>query len=225
MAEGNEQITTEEGWLKRILRRFIGDDLFREVFIDSCAGALNLGLAILNGWFGFSNHSAWSQTMSFYFLVLSAVTVYVAACIGKPEGRSARSVIRRCGICIMVLGVALAVFMFLSVIGREVICFSAGIGWILTVINLTCVGLAIWFAYQYRNADWVRRAFQRVSLAGALGSLLMLEVQTVGTYGQGWDMTVVNAVETVSTVVIVSLLVVLGKSLIKKANEIEDVTH
>ena len=91
----------EEGWLKRTVHRLGSDGLFRESFFNSIGACVNLVLAIMNGINGFANHSAWSQSMSLYFLVLGLITLYMAFCLGRPQGRSARTVMRQCGVCLI----------------------------------------------------------------------------------------------------------------------------
>ncbi len=91
----------DEGWLKRTIRRLGSDDLFRESFFNRIGAGVNLVLAIMNGINGFTNHSAWSQSMSLYFLTLGLITLYMAFCLGRPQGRSARTVMRQCGVCLI----------------------------------------------------------------------------------------------------------------------------
>ena len=91
----------DEGWLKRTIRRLSSDDLFRESFFNCIGAGVNLVLAIMNGINGFTNHSAWSQSMSLYFLALGLITLYMAFCLGRPQGRSARTVMRQCGVCLI----------------------------------------------------------------------------------------------------------------------------
>ena len=91
----------DEGWLKRTIRRLGSDDLFRESFFNCIGAGVNLVLAIMNGINGFTNHSAWSQSMSLYFLTLGLITLYMAFCLGRPQGRSARTVMRQCGVCLI----------------------------------------------------------------------------------------------------------------------------
>ena len=91
----------DEGWLKRTIRRLGSDDLFRESFFNCIGAGVNLVLSVMNGINGFTNHSAWSQSMSLYFLTLGLITLYMAFCLGRPQGRSARTVMRQCGVCLI----------------------------------------------------------------------------------------------------------------------------
>ena len=223
MVKHEMEDTKEEGWLTHAIHRFGSDPLFGEIVCNSAGAVLNLVLAILNGYAGYTDHSPWSQSMAFYFLVLALMTMYVTFCIGKPENRSARTVMRQCGVCIMLLGVAIAVFMYLYVIGHELMRLSAGVAWALTVFTLVLGGLSIYNTYQYRNNDFVRHAIQRVSLAATIGSLVLLEIQLLATFGGGLDPAFVTAVETVTTLVAVALLLIFGRSLLVRADEVKDV--
>ena len=91
----------DEGWLKRTIRRLGSDDLFRESFFNCIGAGVNLVLSVMHGITGFTNHSAWSQSMSLYFLTLGLITLYMAFCLGRPQGRSARTVMRQCGVCLI----------------------------------------------------------------------------------------------------------------------------
>ena len=183
MAERDTEDAKKEGWIKHVIHRLGSDELFSEVFFNSIGAAVNLVLAVLNGFLGFTNHSAWSQSMSLYFLVLAAITIYVAFCISKPEKHFARTVMRQCGVCIVILGIAMASFMYLYVIGRELMQVSVGIAWALTILTVVLAVLAISNTYRYRKSDPVRHAFQRVSLASTIGSIVLLEIQLLGTFG------------------------------------------
>lgn len=184
---------------------------------------MNLVLAVLNGFLGFTNHSAWSQSMALYFLVLAAITMYVAFCISKPEKHFARTVMRQCGVCVVILGIAMASLMYLYVIGRELMQVSVGIAWALTILTVVLAVLAISNTYRYRKSDPVRHAFQRVSLASTIGSIVLLEIQLLGTFGGELDPALVYAVETITAVIAVALLVIFGVSLLVRANGVENV--
>ena len=89
MVKHEMEDTKEEGWLTHVIHRFGSDPLFGEIVCNSAGAVLNLVLAILNGYAGYTDHSPWSQSMAFYFLVLALMTMYVTFCIGKSENRSA----------------------------------------------------------------------------------------------------------------------------------------
>ena len=94
VAARDEEDTKKEVWLKRTVHRLFSDDLFMESCFNSIGAVVNFVLAILNGYNGIVNNNPWSLTMAFYFLVLCMITFYVAFCIGRPKGRSARTVMR-----------------------------------------------------------------------------------------------------------------------------------
>ena len=214
----------DEGWLKRTIRRLGSDDLFRESFFNCIGAGVNLVLAIMNGINGFANHSAWSQSMSLYFLTLGLITLYMAFCLGRPQGRSARTVMRQCGVCLIIVGIAMASFMYLYVIGHELMLLTAGLAWALTILTIVLAVLAVYNTYLFRKGDPVRHAFQRVTLAGSIGGIVLLEIQLLATFGGGLDPALVVAIETITAIVAVAILVIFGGSLLMKANKVEDVT-
>lgn len=217
------QDTPKQGFFKSAIHRLLHDELYLEVFCNSIGVAVNLVLAVINGISGYANHSPWSQSMAFYFLALGLLTAYVAFCIGKPKGREARTVMTQCGVCLIVLGAALASLMYLYIIGHELMQISAGLAWAITVLTLVLAVLAVLNTYRFRNADPVRHAFQRVTLSGSVGGIVLLEIQLLATFGQGLDPALTVAIETVTALVAVAVLLVFGVSLIVKAHRVEDV--
>ena len=222
MAERDTEAPREEGWLKRTVRRLGNDGLFRESFFNSIGAFVNLFLAALNGYNGFANHNPWSQSMALYFLVLGLITLYIAFCIGRPEGRSARTVMRQCGACLVILGVAMASLMYLYVMRHELMQVSAGIAWALTILTVALAALAVYNTYLLRKSNPVRHAIQRVTLAASVGGLVLLEIQLLATFAQELDPAVVVAIETVTAIVAVAILIVFGVSLLLRANGIDD---
>lgn len=222
MTERDAEVTEKEGWLKRTISRLAKDDLFRESFFSSIGAMVNLVLAITNGWAGFTDHNPWSQSMALYFLVLGLITLYMAFCIGRPEGLSARTVVKQCGVCLILLGVAIASLMYLYVLRSELMQISVGLAWAITVLTVVLAVLAIYNTYLFRKSDVVRHAFQRVTLAGSVGGIVLLEIQLLATFGQGLDPTLVTTIETVTAIVAVAILVVFGGSLLVRARGVED---
>ena len=213
----------DEGWLKRTIRRLGSDDLFRESFFNCIGAGVNLVLAIINGINGFVNHSAWSQSMSLYFLTLGLITLYMAFCLGRPQGRSARTVMRQCGVCLIIVGIAMASFMYLYVIGHELMLLTAGLAWALTILTIVLAVLAVYNTYLFRKGDPVRHAFQRVTLAASIGGIVMLEIQLLATFGGELDLALVVAIETITALIAAAILVVFGWSLIRRASSVQDV--
>ena len=224
MAERDMDDTRKEGWLKRTISRLGSDDLFRESFFNCIGAFVNLVLAVINGYSGYVGHNPWSQSMAFYFLVLGLITLYVAFCFGRPQGRSARLVMKQCGVCLIILGIAVASLMYLYIIGHELMVASVGILWAITVLTVVLAVLAIYNTYRLRGSDPVRRAFQRVTLSASIGAIGTLEIQLLATLGQGLDPTFVTAIETISALIAAALLVIFGISLLKQAKSVEDVT-
>lgn len=223
MTQHDKKDAKKEGFFKSAIRRFTGDERFREVFFNSIGTTVNLVLAAMNGYTGFADHNPWSQSMALYFLVLGLMTAYVTFCIGKPQNRSARLVMKQCGVCLIILGAAIASFMYLYVIGHELMQVTAGFAWALTILTIVLAVLAVYNTYLYRNSDPVRHGFQRVTLAASIGGIVLLEIQLLATFGGGLDPALVIAIETVSTLIAVALLVLFGGGLLVRAKSVEDV--
>ena len=222
MTERNTEGVKEEDWLKRTIGRLSSDDLFRESFFSSIGAIVNLVLAITNGCNGYVDHNPWSQSMALYYLVLGLITLYIAFCIGRPEGRSARIVIKQCGVCLVLLGVAMASLMYLYVLRHELMQISVGLAWAITILTIVLAVLAIYNTYLFRKSDVVRHAFQRVTLAGSIGGIVLLEIQLLATFGQSLGPSLVTAIETVTAIIAVALLVILGGSLLVRAHSVEE---
>ena len=225
MTERDAKDAEKGGWLKRTIRRLGSDELFLESFFNSIGAIVNLVLAVLNGYNGFANNNPWSQSMTLYYLILGLITLYIAFCIGRPEDRSARTVMRQCGFCLVLLGVAMASLMYLYVLRRELMQISAGLAWAITILTAVLAVLAVYNTYRFRKADPVRHAFQRVTLAASVGGIVLLEIQLLATFGQGLDSALVVAIETITAIVVVAILVIFGISLLVRANGVEDITQ
>lgn len=223
MTKRDAKDAEKEGWLKRTVRRLGSDELFLESFFNSIGAIVNLVLAAMNGYNGFANSNPWSQSMALYFLILGLITLYIAFCIGRPEGRSARTVMRQCGVCLVLLGVAMASLMYLYVLRRELMQLSVGLAWAITVLTVVLAVLAVYNTHRFRNSDPVRHAFQRVTLAASIGGIVLLEIQLLATFGQGLDSALVFAIETITAVIAIALLLIFGVSLLIRANKIEDI--
>ena len=225
MSETNNdtESTQKQGFFKSAIHRILNDDQYMEVFCNSIGTAVNLVLAVINGLSGYTDHNPWSQSMAFYFLVLGLMTAYVTYCIGKPEGRSARTVMKQCGVCLIILGAAIASLMYLYIIGHELMQISVGLAWAITVLTVVLAVLAVINTYKFRSSDHVRHAFQRVTLSASIGGIVLLEIQLLATFGQSLDPALIIAIETITALVAAAILVIFGASLFLKANRIEDV--
>ncbi|MDO4798805.1 MAG: hypothetical protein Q4A01_12390 [Coriobacteriales bacterium] len=223
MVGRNAEDNKKEGWLKRTLRRLSSDDLFLESCFTSFGAIVNLVLAVLNCYNGLVDHSQWSLTMALYFLILGLITLYLAFCLGRPAGRSACTVLRQCGVCLILLGIALAAFMYLYVIGRELMQLSVGLAWALTILVVVLAVLAIYNTYRFRKSDPVRHAIQRVTLSSSIGGIVTLEIQLLATFGLELDPALVFAIETITAIVAVAVLVIFGVSLLVKSNSVGNV--
>jgi hypothetical protein len=225
VAESDTEDVKKEGWLKRTIHRLFSDDLFMESCLNSIGAIVNLVLAALNGYNGFANNNPWSQSMALYFLVLGLITLYMAFCIGRPEGRSARTVMRQCGACLVILGIAMASFMYLYITRHEQMVLSVGLAWALTILVVVLAAVAVFNTYRFRKSDPVRHALQRVTLAASIGGIVMLEIQLLATFGQGLDPALVTVIEAITAIAAVALLIIFGGSLLMRSNSVEDVAR
>ena len=117
----------------------------------------------------------------------------------------------------------MASFMYLYVIGHELMLLTAGLAWALTILTIVLAVLAIYNTYLFRKGNPVHHAFQRVTLAASIGGIVLLEIQLLATFGGELDPALVVAIETITAIAAVAILIIFGGSLLMKANKVEDV--
>jgi hypothetical protein len=132
---------------------------------------------------------------------------------------------RQCGACLVILGIAMASFMYLYITRHEQMVLSVGLAWALTILVVVLAAVAVFNTYRFRKSDSVRHALQRVTLAASIGGIVMLEIQLLATFGQGLDPALVTVIEAITAIAAVALLIIFGGSLLMRSNSVEDVAR
>lgn len=201
---------------KRLVDRFLHDQPFADT-VTLCAGAFgNLALAMFNGILCGMNPSLWLGAMTAYFVALLIMSSLVAASTGSDGKLPWRVVAAVCGVVLVTLSGIVALIMCL--------CIAEGHNdappefAILALAAFTFYNsvVAIVTATKTMKGNLRQQTLLRVSMAGTIGALLILEMQMFGTYASLADPQLIVVMEAVSGAVGALLLLLMGCSLIAK---------
>lgn len=196
--------------------RFLNDQAFANL-VMLCAGAFgNLVLAVFNGALLVMDPSPWLAAMTVYFVALVIMSALVAAATGSEDKLSWRTVAAACGATLVVLAVIVAAIMYLCIVEghNDVLPEFAMI--VLAAFTFYNAIVAIITATKTRKGDLRQQTMLRVSIAGTIGALLILEMQMFGTYAYLATPQLVMITEAISGGVGTLLLLLMGCSLIAK---------
>ena len=87
----------------------------------------------------------------------------------------------------------------------------------LAAFTFVTAAIAIADAFKARNGNSYQQAFLRISIASMLGTMIILEMQMLGTFAGPADASTAFAIEVASGAAFVLLLLVMGVSLIAKS--------
>ena len=121
-----------------------------------------------------------------------------------------------CGITLIVLAVILAVIMYQCIADGHNDVFPEPAMIALAAFTFYNVIVAIINATKSRKGDLRQQTLLRVSIAGAIGALLVLEMQMLGTYAYLTDHQAAVIMEAVSGFVGTLLVLLMGCSLLTK---------
>ena len=203
----------------RLVDRFLHDPPFANL-VTLCAGAFgNLALAIYNGAMWLMNPSPWSGAMTVYFVALVIMSSLVAASTGSNGKLSWRTVATACGPTLVALAAIVAVIMYLCIVDahNDVLPEFAIIA--LAAFTFYNAIVAIVTATKTRKGDLRQQTLLRVSIAGSIGALLILEMQMFGTYADLATPQLVMVMEAISGGIGSLLLLLMGFSLLSKLRE------
>ena len=185
--------------------------------VKLCADAFgNLALAVFNGVLCLMGPSLWLGAMTIYFVALVIMSSLVAASTGRNGKLSWQVVAAACGAMLIALAVIVAIIMYLCIAEghNDVLPEIAMIA--MAVFTFYNVIVAIVNATKMRKGDLRQQTLLRVSIAGAIGALLILEMQMFGTYADLADSQIIVITEAISGGVGTLLLLMMGCSLISK---------
>ena len=196
--------------------RFLHDSNFADL-VMLCVGAFgNLALAVFNAVLWLMNPSLWLGAMTVYFVALVIMGSLVAASTGSNGRLSWRVVAAVCGVTLVVLAAIVAVIMYLCIAEGHNDALPEFAMIALAAFTFYNAVVAIISATKTRNGDLRQQTLLRVSLAGMIGAVLILEMQMFGTYAYLADPLVVIVTEAISGGVGALLLLLMGCSLIVK---------
>ncbi len=199
--------------------RFLHDPPFADLVI-LCAGAFgNLAFAVFNGVLWRMNSSMWLEAMTIYFVALVIMSSLVAASTGSGGKLPWRVTAAVCGLTLVALAVIVAVIMCLCIVEGHNDALPEFAMIAVAVFTFYNVIVAIVNATKTMRGDLRQQTLLRVSLAGAIGALLMLEMQMFGTYADLADPLLVVVMEAISGGVGVLLVLMMGCSLLAKLRD------
>ena len=182
-----------------------------------CAGAFgNLALAVFNAVQWLMNPSLWSGAMTIYFIALVIMSSLVAASTGSQGKLPWRVVAAVCGVTLVALAAIVAVIMYLCITEDHDMSLPEFAMIALAAFTFYNAVVAIVTATKTRKGDLREQTLLRVSIAGVIGALLILEMQMFGTYADLAGPQVVVITEAVSGGIGVLLVLLMGFSLTSK---------
>ena len=201
-------------------RRLVRDAPYRDLVIR-CAGTFfNLALAVFNAVLAQMQHSLWNHAMAGYFAVLTIMGSIVAVCVRHSERISARRILAINGVCFIALAIALGVLMGVCVGQRERVRLPEVAMILMAAFTFGTTVVAVIDATKIHNGTTLQQVVARVSIASSIGALLVLEIQMLGTFGDPAGQ-LAFIIEVISGAVAVSLVLLMGGSLLRRAGAIE----
>ena len=154
--------------------------------------------------------------MTVYFVALVIMSALVAAATGSDGKLSWRTVAVACGVMLVALAAIVAAIMYLCIVEghNDVLPEFAMIA--LAAFTFYNAIVAIVTATKTMKGDLRQQTMLRVSIAGTIGALLILEMQMFGTYADLATPQLVMITEAISGGVGTLLLLLMGCSLIAK---------
>ncbi len=206
--------------IRTLKQRLLQDASFREL-VTRCAGTFfNLVLTIFNAVLAQVQHSLWNHVMAGYFAVLTIMGSIVAVYMRHSERYSARRMLAVNGIFFIALAIALGVLMGVCVGQRHREQLPQVIMILMAAITFCMTIMGVVDATRMHNGSPLQQVIARVTIAGSIGALLVLEIQMLGTFGDPAGQ-LAFTIEVISGVVAVLIVLLMGCSLLRRAGSIE----
>ncbi len=207
--------------MRDFIDRFIHDRPFADL-VMLCAGAFgNLAFAALNAILWLVDPSPWHGALTVYFIALVVMSSLVAAATGSNGRLSWKTVAAVCGVTLVVLSALVASIMYLCIVE----------GHNAALPEIAMIGVAAFTFYnaataaitatRTRRGNLRQQTMLRVSVAGTIGVMLMLEMQMFGTYARLATPQLVAVMETVTGGVGALLVLLMGCSLLSKLRRVD----
>ena len=201
-------------------RRLVRDAPYRDLVIR-CAGTFfNLVLTIFNVALAQTQHTLWNHAMAGYFAVLTIMGSVVAVCMRHSERYSVRGVLAVNGIFFIALAIALGVLMGVCVGQRHREQLPEIVMILMATITFGMTVMGVVDATRMHNGSPLQQVIARVTIAGSVGALLVLEIQMLGTFGDPAGQ-LAFTIEVISGAVAVLIVLLMGGSLLRRASAIE----
>ena len=199
------------------VRRIAQDTPLRDLVLR-CAGTFfNLMLAVFNAVVANSQNSLWNHAMAGYFVVLTYMGSCVAVCMKHPDRHPARRVLRVSAFFLCALAIALGVLMGVCIGQHHSEQLPEIIMIVMAAFTFGTTAVAVMDATRTHNGSPLQQVIARVSIAGAIGAMLVLEIQMLGTFGDPAGQ-LAFTIEAISGVVAVAVVFLMGLSLFRHAN-------
>ena len=156
--------------------------------------------------------------MTAYFVALVIMSSLVAACTGGPDKLSWRTVATVCGLMLVGLAINVATIMYLCIVNGHNDALPEIAMIALAAFTFYNAIVAIVDATKARKGDLRHQTLLRVSIAGTIGALLMLEMQMFGTYAHLTEPFVIVVMEAISGGVGALVVLLMGCSLITQVH-------
>lgn len=201
---------------RALATRLVRDEPFRDLVIR-CAGTFfNLVLVVFNVVMAQGKSSLWNHAMAGYFCVLTILGSYIAICMQHPKQHSAHRILRTCGFCLCALAIAFGVLMGVCIGEQHSERLNEIMVIALATLTFATTTIAVVDATRIHNGSPMQQAIARVSVASAIGALLVLEIQMLGTFGDPTSQ-LAFVIEAISGAVAVLLVLLMGFSLLRKS--------
>ena len=200
----------------RVVDRFLHDQSFADL-VTLCLGAFgNLVFVVFEAVLWWMDPSPWYGAMTIYFAAPVVMGSLVAASTGSNGKLSWRTVAGACGVTLIALAVIVAVIMYMCIVNGYVDPPPEFLVIAIAAFTFYNAIVAIINATKTRKGDLRQQTLLRVSIAGTIGALLMLEMQMLGTYAALTDPQTTMLLEAISGGVGTLLVLLMGCSPIAK---------
>lgn len=202
---------------RSVARRLVQDAPLRDLVIR-CAGTFfNLTLGVFNLALAYIHNSLWNYAMACYFAVLTFMGSCVAVCMKQPGKHPARRVFRVSAAFLCALAIAFGVLVGVCIGQRHSERLPEIVMIAMAAFTFATTGVAVVDATRIHNGSPLQQVIARVTVAGAVGALLVLEIQMLGTFGDPAGR-LAFVIETISGAVAVLIVFLMGLSLFRRAN-------
>lgn len=189
------------------------DPAFRTLATRSASAGWDIAYALFNLALAFVYQSFWFVSMAAYYVILGALGAYALRCGAKLGEAALPAVSRRCGYGVLALAVVVSGVVCMCIAETRNSSYHTIVMIALAAYAFYSATASIVGAVRARRGDGFQRIIRKLDLASTIGSMLSLQFSMLGTFGDPTDSSSF-AMEAASGAVAVTLLLILGRSLI-----------